>query len=439
MKRLVDTYHPETIVSGKRTIRDGSRFNPYFPPPDERDRVIIQDGEVTDTVELMEKVVWKYLDDTKRIAPLLQRSSTIDTCNAIWEFIYKFIQYRLDKRGLEQLRRPARSWAERNEGVDCDCMSIFASSILTNLQIPHSFRITRYSADTWQHVYVIVPLEDSQRYCVIDAVVSKFNYEKPYSDKMDYTMNLQGINVAVLSGVSGNDHFDAVMATSLTGSDLGDPTPQQDLDKLYQNLVATRNAVAQNPRLVSTVDDPQALLKMLDYAIQYWYTDKRDQALEILAKNEQQLNLRNGISTVNGLDFFPNEDIYVLNSGSKNNIPFFQEILTAFNIEHYIIHDTDERLNKNGNINSAWTLNKKIWDYVEKANERKTCLSRRYVHMTNFEIAHNINIVGKDKPLKAYEFVKNITINSDQPCMNYLRDIIEKKEILHNQEFVESF
>ena len=182
-------------------------------------------------------------------------------------------------------------------------MSIFASSILTNLQIPHSFRITRYNADTWQHVYVIVPLEDSQRYCVIDAVVSKFNYEKPYSDKMDYSMNLKGINVAVLSGVSGNDHFDAVMATSLTGSDLGDTTPQQDLDKLYQNLVATRNAVAQNPRLVSTVDDPQALLKMLDYAIQYWYTDKRDQALEILSKNEQQLNLRNGINTVNGLDY----------------------------------------------------------------------------------------------------------------------------------------
>ena len=136
--------------------------------------------------------------------------------------------------------------------------------------------------------------------------------------------------------------------------------------------------------------------------------------------------------------FFPNEDIYVLNSGSKNNIPFFQEILTAFNIEHYIIHDTDERLNKNRDNNGAWTLNKKIWDYVEKANEIKTGLSRRYVHKTNFEIAHNINIVGKDKPLKAYEFVKNVTINSDMPCMIYLRDIIEKKDILHNQEFVES-
>jgi hypothetical protein len=296
----------QSITSGCRTIQDGSRYNTYFPSPDERDRVIINDGEVTDTVELMEKVVWKYLDDTKRIAPLLKRSSTLDTCKAIWEFVYHHVQYKLDKRGLEQLRRPARSWAERNTGVDCDCMSIFVSSILTNLQIPHKFRITKYSEDTWQHVYVIVPLKGSD-YCVIDAVVSAFNYEKKFTDKMDYTMSLKGINVAVLSGVSGNDFYDAVMATSLSGIGLGATTNQSDLDKIYQNLVATRNAVSQNPGLVSTVDDPQALLKMLDYAIQYWHTDKRDQALEILAQNESQLNLRNGVSTINGLDFDPDE------------------------------------------------------------------------------------------------------------------------------------
>ncbi len=78
----------KTVTSGYRSIKDGSRYNPYFPPPDERDRVIINDGEVTDTVELMEKVVWKYLDDTKRIAPLLRRSSNLETCKAIWEFMY---------------------------------------------------------------------------------------------------------------------------------------------------------------------------------------------------------------------------------------------------------------------------------------------------------------------------------------------------------------
>lgn len=297
----------KTVTSGYRAIKDGSRYNSYFPPPDERDRVIIKDGEVTDTVELMEKVVWKYLDDTKRIAPLLMRPSTHETCQAIWEFIHNFIQYKLDQRGLEQLRRPARSWAERATGVDCDCMSIFTSSILTNLKIPHSFRITKYSQDSWQHVYVIVPIAGANNYCVIDAVVSEFNYEKKYTDKMDYNMNLKGINVAVLSGVSGNDHYEAVMATSLSGIGLGATTNQSDLDKLYQNLVATRNAVAQNPSLVSTVDDPQALIKMLDYAIQYWYTDKRNEALDILAKNEAQLNLQNGVNTMNGLSYDPDD------------------------------------------------------------------------------------------------------------------------------------
>ena len=297
----------KTVTSGYRAIKDGSRFNSYFPPPDERDRVIVKDGEVTDTVELMEKVVWKYLDDTKRIAPLLMRPSTLETCKAIWDFMYSFIQYKLDKRGLEQLRRPARSWAERATGVDCDCMSIFASSILTNLKIPHSFRITKYSQDSWQHVYVIVPIKGANNYCVIDAVVSEFNYEKKYTDKMDYNMNLKGINVAVLSGISGNDHYEAVMATSLSGIGLGATTNQSDLDKLYQNIVSTRNAVAQNPSLVSTVDDPQALIKMLDYAIQYWYTDKRNEALDILAKNEAQLNLQNGVATMNGMGYDPDD------------------------------------------------------------------------------------------------------------------------------------
>jgi hypothetical protein len=297
----------KTVTSGYRAIKDGSRYNPYFPPPDERDRVIIDDGEVSDTVELMEKVVWKYLDDTKRIAPLLRRSSTLDTCKAIWEFIFSHIQYKLDKRGLEQLRRPARSWAERTTGVDCDCMSIFASSILTNLKIPHKFRITKYSQDSWQHVYVIVPIKGDSNYCVIDAVVSEFNYEKKYTDKMDYDMNLKGINVAVLSGVSGNDHHDAVMATALSGVGLGATTDQSDMDKLYQNLVATRNAVAQNPGLVSTVDDPKALIKMLDYAIGYWYTDKRNEALEVLAKNEAQLNAHNGVNSMGGISLSNDE------------------------------------------------------------------------------------------------------------------------------------
>ncbi|MCX8483149.1 MAG: hypothetical protein ORN50_06170 [Crocinitomicaceae bacterium] len=321
--QLARTISPDIeITSGQRPIRDGKQYERYFPKPEERDRIIIKDGEVDDTVELMEKVVHKYLTDTYRIAATLKRNSIEATCKSIYDFVYNHVQYKLDKRGLEQLRRPARSWAERRTGVDCDCMSIFVSSILTNLKIPHSFRITRYSADHWQHVYVIVPNERGG-YINIDAVVSPFGYEKPFTDKMDYTMSLNGINVAVLSGLN-SDLDTVVMGSGLSGSDLG-ATAKQDLDSIYRHLVATRKSISENPKMVSSIDDPQALIKMLDYAIQYFYTDKRDEALAILEKNEEQLNYRNGFSGL-GDDVFDHDE-YALNGPGKKG--FFKGISNA--------------------------------------------------------------------------------------------------------------
>jgi hypothetical protein len=322
--QLARTISPDfEITSGQRRIRDGKQYDRYFPKPDEHDRIIIKDGEVSDTVELMEKVVHKYLTDTARIAPILRRKTLEETCKSIYDFVYNNIQYKLDKRGLEQLRRPARSWAERRTGVDCDCMSIFISSILTNLKIPHSFRITRYSADHWQHVYVIVP-DNRGGYINIDAVVSPYGYEKPFTDKMDYTMSLNGINVAVLSGLN-SDLDTVVMGAGLSGSDLGATTAKQDLDSIYRHLVATRKSIAENPKMVSSIDDPQALIKMLDYAIQYFYTDKRDEALAVLEKNEEQLNFRNGFSGL-GADVFDHDE-YALNGPGKKG--FFKGIKNA--------------------------------------------------------------------------------------------------------------
>ena len=135
--------------------------------------------------------------------------------------------------------------------------------------------------------------------------------------------------------------------------------------------------------------------------------------------------------------FYPNEEIFVLNTGSKNNIPFFQEVLTAFNIEHYVIHDTDVRLNSKGNANSAWSLNQRIWDKIEIANNIKPGLATRYVHITNFETAHNINLTGKNKPFKAYEFVSALELTSNIDCLNWLKDLTSGKLIIHDQDYIE--
>lgn len=138
--------------------------------------------------------------------------------------------------------------------------------------------------------------------------------------------------------------------------------------------------------------------------------------------------------------FYPDEEIFVLNTGSKNNMPFFQEILTAFRIKHCVIHDADTELNTKGNHNSAWTLNKTIWEWVEEANKKEMGLAYRYVHIANFENAHGYNLLsGKDKPLQAYKFANTIKENNESApdCLKWLNDFVDKKSILHDTDYIE--
>jgi hypothetical protein len=286
--------HLGSITSGYRSIRSGVEYEKYFSAPEQDDRIIIQDGEVADTVELMKKVVWKYLADTEKIAQELKSPSVKRTSENIWNFLYHHIQYRLDQDGLEQLRRPARSWADRKSGIDCDCFAIFCSSILTNLQIPHSFRITKYDgSDYFQHVYVVAPYGGGL--IKIDPVLSTFNYEKPFSTKRDIPMNLNGIDVAVLSGtpgVSASWHGSQMPAASeriglseiwhhSQISDIKPVTNNPLDDAVYNYLLETKAALLAMPEGYS-----DEFVAALDYAIKHWHTPKRQEALDFLADLE---------------------------------------------------------------------------------------------------------------------------------------------------------
>jgi hypothetical protein len=283
------------ITSGYRTLKDGREFDRFFGTPDGNDRVV-REGNVFETIDLMKKVVWKYIGDTKKIAAYLKGATLKQTCENTWNFLYHHIQYKLDERGMEQLRRPNRSWAERKTGIDCDCFSIFVSSILTNLQIPHSFRITKYNRDSYQHVYVIVPAPRGQY--IIDCVVGRFNYEKPYTANKDFPMSLDKINIAVLSGTE-TDVMDVIAGLDGLDDELsGAVSEAQRSQVIFDHLVKTRNLIAQKPYLIAQVDYPPAFIQMLDYAIAAWHTPHRTAALENLARNEEALNRMSGMDGV---------------------------------------------------------------------------------------------------------------------------------------------
>ncbi len=116
----------------------------------------------------------------------------------------------------------------------------------------------------------------------------------------------------------------------------------------------------------------------------------------------------------------PKSDIFVLNTGTKNNIPFFQKILTHFNIIQHIIHDCDSADKK-----SAWALNRKIWDNIIAANNQFALLARRYVFVCNFEDAHGYKHNDEDgKPLSAYKYIQTIPDTANVPVINFVKCIL---------------
>ena len=171
---------------------NGNEFDRLFPTSEGEYKTIRRNANVSDTVAFIPKVVHETLDQTKNIARLLNGKSVNETCLNIWHFVYQHINYKKDQDGYEQIRSPARAWRDRKQGVDCDCYSTFISSILTNLEIPHLLRITKYHRNYYQHIYPVV--KNGNKEIIIDCVTDKFDYEVPYSEKKDYPMDLQYLN-----------------------------------------------------------------------------------------------------------------------------------------------------------------------------------------------------------------------------------------------------
>jgi len=177
----------------KRKIKSGEEFEHLFPKPLFLDPTIKKGATVNDTVRFIPQVVRETLFQTAKLAPLLKGSNVYETCKNIWEFVYTHIAYKKDEEGKEQIRSPARGWHDRFHGIDCDCYTVFISSILSNLKIKHKLRITKYSQDHFQHIYPIVPTTGGN-YITVDCVVDRFNDEEPYTEKQDTKMELEYLN-----------------------------------------------------------------------------------------------------------------------------------------------------------------------------------------------------------------------------------------------------
>ncbi|WP_430933249.1 hypothetical protein [Saccharicrinis sp. 156] len=316
------------IVSGPRNTQNGKKFNHLIKKANGQD-TFIKNGNVIETVENCIDTIGSHYREVEELASLLKSDTLKDTCRNIFNFSYTYLQYHKDDDGTEQLRTPSRSWLDgqikfkqkgrKNAGIDCDDYSIFVGSLLKCLGIPFKLRITKYDGKkNFQHIYVIVPaIGDSENEIVIDPVLSKFDYQKPYSfERSDFDMSplqlagLRGIDgltgtsalglpISVLSGIDlagGHqaqvDHEELIAIVSGVDFDeaingLGDAD-----DATYRYLVRTRNFLLKNKDnkgKMAHIQNPDQFISMLDQAIKFWNTPKRDAVLEKLSDIEEKL------------------------------------------------------------------------------------------------------------------------------------------------------
>ncbi|WP_430933295.1 hypothetical protein [Saccharicrinis sp. 156] len=316
------------IVSGPRNTKDGRKYNHLIKKASGKD-VFVKNGNVLETVESCIDLVAEHYLEVEELAKMLQGDSLKSTCRNIFDFSYSYLQYHKDENGTEQLRTPARSWLDgqirfkqqgkTSSGIDCDDYSIFVGSILKCLGVPFKFRITKYDGKrNFQHIYVFVPaIGDSEDEIIIDPVLSKFDYQKPYSfEKSDFNMSpLQlvagvhgidgltgstslGLPIYALSGIDyaggsmANDDADLMAIVSGidfedTVNGLGDP------DAATLNyLKRTRNFLhksKENKGKMAHIQNPDQFISMLDQAIKFWHTPQREKVLDKLADIEEAL------------------------------------------------------------------------------------------------------------------------------------------------------
>lgn len=180
--------------TGARRIEGGNQFNHLFLSPQGQNVRIKKRADLEDTVALMKRVIRETLTDTSKVANLLRLGNTKQTLANVWNFCFKHLQYRRDEENIEQVRRPARTWSDRKQGVDCDCMTVFIGSILLNLGIPFMIRLSRNSLEAtgFEHVYPVAITNQGK--VIMDCVVHQFNFQAPYLEIKDINMELQYLN-----------------------------------------------------------------------------------------------------------------------------------------------------------------------------------------------------------------------------------------------------
>jgi hypothetical protein len=162
-----------------------------MPQAKGKERVVTHGG-LKQTLNTITKVTRDTLAQTADLAKQLKGSDAHTSARNVWSWVKSNIRYHLDHDGLEEVRTPARSYADRNAGVDCEDMAIFTASLLINMGYKPHFAVVAFNHnESYGHIYTML------NSTVIDCVWTAFDQHPPNVTK---TLNVNPMEIKVLSG-----------------------------------------------------------------------------------------------------------------------------------------------------------------------------------------------------------------------------------------------
>ena len=212
-------------------------LDPYrhlFPKATLKDYLIKRGARVSDTVKLIPNAVKLTRWQAKAYAEHeLSGLTAYEACEKLWYFIKYHIAYTPDMKTREMVRTFRRLMHDQ-EG-DCDCYTTSIDTVLSWVKGIKTIynRITAYDAGYFQHIYPVVILDNGTK-VIMDCVTDRFNYEKPYTKKEDYEMNLELLDgIEDKEQISGNVDAQAMLGYGEMG----------ELGKLFKKLKTSSSAI----------------------------------------------------------------------------------------------------------------------------------------------------------------------------------------------------
>lgn len=200
-----------TLATESKDYIDAEAHNFYIPEGEGEEIFLSPFINVDSTVQNIFRIARQYNSQVEVLANLIFMNESgsfkpnREVAINIWHFMRANFNYAPDRRKREQLRTPARSFADRFTGIDCDDFTIFISCLLIQYKVDHYYRVVDWEQDGYDHIYIVAIGENGEE-LPIDPIpeVPEPLFEIPYGRKQDYFIDANkekiSMSTTMLSG-----------------------------------------------------------------------------------------------------------------------------------------------------------------------------------------------------------------------------------------------